>query len=58
MYFEVFQNVYEAVDRENQLKNWNRQWKIDLFEKENKKWQDLAFDWFDDILNDQCGFHK
>ncbi|MDG1039394.1 MAG: hypothetical protein P8H13_07375 [Polaribacter sp.] len=52
MYFEVFQNVYEAVDRENQLKNWNRQWKIDLFEKENKKWQDLAFDWFDDILND------
>ena len=52
MYFESFQNVYEAIDRENKLKKWNRQWKIDLFEKENKKWQDLAFDWYDDILND------
>ena len=52
MYFESFQNIYEAIDRGNQLKNWNRQWKIDLFEKENKKWQDLAFDWYDDILND------
>lgn len=52
MYFESFQNVYQATDREKQLKNWNRQWKIDLFEKENKKWQDLASDWYDDILKD------
>jgi putative endonuclease len=35
---------------EKQLKKWNRQWKIDLLEKENKKWNDLAHDWYDDIL--------
>ncbi len=52
MYFECFQNVYEAIDREKELKKWNRQWKIDLFVDENKKWKDLASDWYDDILKD------
>jgi putative endonuclease len=52
MYFEVFQNVYGAINREKQLKKWNRQWKIALFENENKKWNDLALDWYDAILNE------
>ena len=45
MYFEDFQYVNDALKRENQLKNWNRQWKIDLIEKENKEWKDLSIDW-------------
>ena len=45
MYFEQFQYVDNTIKREKQLKNWNRQWKIDLIEEENKDWNDLSFDW-------------
>lgn len=47
VYFEQFQYVNDAIKREKQLKNWRRQWKIDLIEEENGNWNDLAFDWFD-----------
>jgi putative endonuclease len=52
VYFETFQNINEAIDREKKLKKWNRDWKIELFEKENPSWQDLAKDWYDDILKE------
>lgn len=45
VYFEQFQYVNDAIKREKQLKNWNRQWKIDWIEKENKNWEDLSSDW-------------
>ncbi|WP_418511996.1 GIY-YIG nuclease family protein [Corallibacter sp.] len=45
VYFEQFQYVNDAIKREKQLKNWNRQWKIDLIEAENKNWNDLTEDW-------------
>ena len=47
VYFEQFQYVNDAIKREKQLKNWNRQWKIDLIENDNKDWIDLSFDWYD-----------
>ncbi len=47
VYFEFYQFVNDAIKREKQLKNWKRDWKISLIEKENKSWNDLAFDWFD-----------
>ena len=52
MYFETFQDVNEAIERENNLKKWKRDWKIKLIEKDNKKWLDLAKNWYDDILSD------
>ena len=45
VYFEQFQYVNDAIKREKQLKNWNRQWKTDLIEKDNSNWSDLASDW-------------
>ena len=47
VYFEQFQYVNDAIKREKQLKNWNRQWKIDLIEDDNNDWNDLSFDWYD-----------
>jgi putative endonuclease len=42
VYFEQTNNVNEAIRREKQLKKWNRQWKINLIEKENPDWLDLS----------------
>jgi putative endonuclease len=32
----------EAIQREKQLKNWRRDWKIQLIEKDNLDWSDLS----------------
>lgn len=41
VYFEIFDSIIEAVTREKQLKNWKREWKIDLIRKINPKFKDL-----------------
>lgn len=41
VYFEYFENMEQAIEREKNLKKWNRDWKIQLIEKENKDWLDL-----------------
>jgi putative endonuclease len=41
VWFETTNNVLGAIQREKQLKKWNRQWKINLIEKENPEWDDL-----------------
>ncbi len=52
MYFEPYSNINKAIKREKQLKKWNRQWKIDLIEKENSKWNDLAEGWENKLIDD------
>jgi putative endonuclease len=42
VYFEVFENPEAAIAREKQLKKWHRAWKVELIERENPDWQDLA----------------
>ena len=44
VYFEEFSDISEAIQREKQLKKWNRDWKIELIEKENPDWNDLAIE--------------
>ena len=46
VYFESFQYINDAILREKRLKKWNRQWKINLIEEENKEWKDLSEDWY------------
>lgn len=41
VYYEVHEQMLIAIEREKQLKKWNRQWKIDLIEKANPAWKDL-----------------
>ncbi len=41
VYYEVHQDIGHAILREKQLKKWNRQWKIELIEKQNPEWKDL-----------------
>ena len=45
VYFEHTEMVDAAIAREKQLKNWHRQWKIELIEKTNAEWRDLSEDW-------------
>ncbi|MBI4097055.1 MAG: GIY-YIG nuclease family protein [Candidatus Levybacteria bacterium] len=41
LYFEVFDNIENAIVREKQLKHWNRDWKLQLVKKENPTLRDL-----------------
>ena len=45
VYFEEHEDSYSAFRKERQMKKWKRQWKINLIEKENPEWNDLAKDW-------------
>jgi putative endonuclease len=47
VHYEVYNDVQEAIKREKNIKKWNRDWKIELIEKNNPEWRDL----YDDI----CG---
>lgn len=42
VYFEVFDDPLTAIAREKQLKKWRRIWKVELIERENSEWRDLA----------------
>lgn len=41
IYFELHGDMYQAIQREKQLKKWNRAWKIELIEEANPHWRDL-----------------
>ncbi len=45
VYFETTTDITSAIRREKQLKNWHRQWKVNLIESVNKNWHDLSDDW-------------
>ena len=41
VYYELHNEIYEAISREKQIKKWNRSWKIELIENHNPEWNDL-----------------
>ena len=48
VHYEMTNDVRSAIQREKQLKKWNRKWKLELIEKENPEWKDLSKEWFDE----------
>ena len=40
-YFEIYESIEQAIEREKQIKAGSRKKKIDLIEKENPGWKDL-----------------
>jgi putative endonuclease len=47
VYFEAYDEIGAAIQREKSLKRWSRAWKVELIQKLNPFWDDL----FDQI----CG---
>lgn len=41
IYFEIFEDIEEAIKREKQLKNWHREWKMNLIKEKNPNFEDL-----------------
>jgi putative endonuclease len=41
VWFEPQSSAEAAINREKQLKKWNRAWKIELIEEKNPLWEDL-----------------
>lgn len=41
VFFEVHEDVEQAILREKRLKKWNRAWKVELIERMNPEWEDL-----------------
>ncbi|ATE67032.1 GIY-YIG nuclease family protein [Rhizorhabdus dicambivorans] len=42
VHFELFGDMIMAIAREKQLKEWRRDWKLNLIEASNPDWIDLA----------------
>ena len=47
VWFEQYEQMYDAIVREKRIKKWNRDWKIRLVELTNPGWHDL----YDEILS-------
>ena len=46
IYYEIFDDIESAIEREKQLKNWHRQWKFNLIKSKNSTLKDL----YDEVL--------
>ena len=45
MYYEKITGIGNAIRREKLLKNWHRDWKINLIKEMNPELKDLSEDW-------------
>ncbi|MBI5749121.1 MAG: GIY-YIG nuclease family protein [Nitrospinae bacterium] len=48
VYYEWTNDVESAIKKEKQLKNWHRDWKINLITQSNPEWKDLSMDFLRD----------
>ena len=45
VYYEITESIESAISREKQLKNWHREWKMNLIKEKNPDFNDLSADW-------------
>jgi len=50
IYFEEIWDIQQEIDREKQLKNWNRDWKWDLIKKIKPELRDLSENWYHKVV--------
>ncbi len=43
VYYEVYENIEDAIQREKNIKKWYRKWKLELINKLNSNWEDLYY---------------
>jgi putative endonuclease len=41
VYFEIFEGIEQAIQREKTMKRWIRAWKLNQIERDNPTWRDL-----------------
>ena len=44
VYYEAYDEIYYAIQREKNIKHYSWRWKADLVETMNPEWRDLWFD--------------
>jgi len=47
VYYENTDSIESAILREKQLKNWHREWKLNLIREFNPEFEDLSESWLD-----------
>lgn len=45
VYYEKTTDVNSAIQREKNIKKWNRDWKLELIKKTNPNFNDLSLEW-------------
>jgi len=58
LYYEILETKQESLNRELQIKKYNRKKKEELINKLNPKWKDLAWDWYHDLMVIQPLIHR
>ncbi|HEX2538179.1 MAG TPA: GIY-YIG nuclease family protein [Pseudolabrys sp.] len=41
VYFEIYDSIHQAIQREKNIKHWPRAWKTRLIAQSNAEWRDL-----------------
>ncbi len=41
VYFEMFEDIRDAIQREHNIKHWSRAWKVRMIVATNSHWNDL-----------------
>jgi putative endonuclease len=43
VWYELHESIESAIEREKQMKEWKRKWKLKLIESVNQNWRDLYY---------------